>query len=121
MLEGVEDIFTSVFGGLSTYQDATLSRADYTDNGAGTLTRNATPSAVKVQVDTLTQAQRAEGYAEDDVSLIILAHAGDPLPGGRVKDDDEVTVDGVRYAIHGPQLDPLGTHWVCRGRRKAAA
>lgn len=70
-------------------------------------------SPVKVQIDAATDAmRRADGFAEGDVRLIILA-MGVP----EVTSDHAVTVSGRRYQLQSAERDPALTHWVCRGRR----
>jgi hypothetical protein len=108
-------------GGLPTFKHGILRRFEMQDNGKGTMTKVPVEAPVCVQVDALTQAQLAEGYAEDDVRLIIIAAGLDQyLQEPRVKDSDELEMveDGVFYRIAAPTLDPLKSNWSCRGRIK---
>lgn len=67
----------------------------------------------KAQVDAATDAmRRADGFAEGDVRLIILA-AGLP----ELNSDHEVTISSVRYRLQSVERDPALSHWVCRGRK----
>lgn len=118
MLANLSNLVANTVGRI-TYVDGILHRKAYTDNGKGTLSRALDDVPVKVQVDQLTQAQRPEGWAEDDVRLLVLVDGLSKwLPNGRLQDDDLITVESQKYAIAGPQIDPLKTHWTCRGRRK---
>lgn len=105
------------------YKDGLLKRAVIEDNGkGGSSAADITDVPCKVQVAALTQSQRAAGFTESDVRLLILAGGLDQwLEDGRVLDDDEVRVlgkGGATYRIAGPLLDPAGSHWTCRGRVK---
>ena len=111
--------FVNATIGVITYREATLHRSTTNDNGKGTITRELDPFPVRVQVDSFSQGQRPEGYAEDDVRLLILSAGVRALPNGRLQDDDLVTVAGQTFAIAGPTRDPLDTHWTARGRPKA--
>jgi hypothetical protein len=123
MLANAAEAFSGVFGPL--YTDGTLHRTGLVDNGKGTMSKAAPADIpVKVQIDRLTQRQRDGEFAEDDVRLIVLAAGLKKwLPNGRLQDDDEITVPtvGITYRIAGPSLDPLGSHWECRGRIKPRA
>jgi len=67
----------------------------------------------RAQVDAASDAMRsADGFAEGDVRLIVLS-AG----VGELSSDHEITVNGVRYRLQSVELDAVGSHWVCRGRR----
>lgn len=69
--------------------------------------------ACKCQVDAATDAmRRAQGFAEGDVRLIVLAQ---DLP--ELNSDHEVSVSGSRYRLQSVDRDPVGSHWVCRGRK----
>jgi hypothetical protein len=121
MLSDLSEAFGLIFGGLPSYKDGVISRPSYVDNGKGTLTKTTSEAPVKVQVDRITQFMRVDGFAEDDVQLIILsAGLRKWLDNGRIQDDDEVAIPelGVTYRISGPTADPMNSHWVCRGRIK---
>lgn len=67
----------------------------------------------KAQVDAATDAmRRADGFAEGDVRLIVLAMG---LP--ELNSDHEVSVSATRYRLQSVKRDPAASHWVCRGRR----
>lgn len=71
-----------------------------------------------VQVDAVTEGMRAEaGFAEKDVALLVLvATLAAPL-------DTDATVEvsagpsAGSYSVQSVGLDPMGSHYVCRGRR----
>lgn len=83
----------------------------YATDGTITGYSDASDIAIKVQRDAASEAmRRAEGFAEGDVRLIILA--GD----FEVTTDHSVTAKGVRYRLQTADQDAAGSHWVCRGR-----
>lgn len=118
LFDALRQVVADTLGPL-VYRDGTLTRTGYVDNGKGTMAKTeGGPYFIKVQVDEFAQRQRPEGWAEDDVRLIVLEVPGVPLPENRLKDDDLITVEGCTYAIIAPTRDPLKTHWTCRGRAK---
>lgn len=112
---GIASIFNAAFSGL--YLDGTLHAGTgepIYDETTGDITgyTEADDTAIKVQVDSATEAmRRADGFAEGDVRLLILA-AGIPA----ITSDREVTVRGTRYRIQSAQLDAAASYWDCRGR-----
>lgn len=116
LLDGsIAAIFSAAFSGLyldgtlhagtggPTYDDDTGDVTGYTDGG---------DTAIKVQVDSATEAmRRAEGFAEGDVRLIVLA-AGVPA----ITTDHQITARGERHAVLFAELDAAASHWVCRAR-----
>jgi hypothetical protein len=114
ILDGdVAALFHSAFSDM--YLDATLHSGTgdpiYDDDGNIT-GYNGGDTPAKCQVDAATDAmRRAEGFAEGDVRVIILAQG---LPD--VTDDHQITVKGARYLLAGPSLDAAASHWVARGR-----
>ena len=111
---GIASIFHSAFSGL--YLDAThhagTGEPVYDANGniTGYLGGD---QACKAQVDAATDAmRRAEGYAEGDARIIVLAQG---LTGG-IDSDHEITVRGQKYRILSAELDPAASHYVCRAR-----
>lgn len=111
---GVAEAFAGIFGGF--YLDASLYRpATFTDDGAGGGADPADPApeAVKVQIDTATEAMRAsDGFADGDVRILMLAH-GVTAPNT----DCEVEARGVRYSIQSVSNDPCISYYEMRGRK----
>lgn len=100
----------------------TSSGATFDTGGSITAPGVVTERDCFVQVDEATQAMRAaEGYAEGDVRLLVLAGS---LPGGltvdarvRVSAGPHVGLYSVRSAV----LDVAASHWDCRGRPEITA
>lgn len=124
--QSVAGLFGEVFGAL--YPDGMLHRKvrGAEDAGGSALAAftgdagEAPGDLVKVQLDSVTQAMReAEGYAEQDVRLIILSrYAGsglpDPVTGDHVT---ALTPGGTRYSLEGPIIaDAARSHWQVRAR-----
>jgi len=115
LLDGdIAELFADVFG--SFYLDATLhagtGEPEYGPGGT-IIGYDGGDTPVKVQIDAATDAmRRADGFAEGDVRLIILA-MGVP----EVTSDHAVTVSGRLYQLQSAERDPALSHWVCRGRR----
>lgn len=106
---GIAGVMASAFG--SIYLPGTLYRRTLADDGKGSLTPSETTQSVKVQVDSATEAMRAEpGYTGTDVRLLILA-SGLSL----VNTDCEVAVGNRRFAIASVAQDPAGAYFECRG------
>lgn len=111
----IAELFAGVFG--SFYLDATLHAGTgdpiYDDATGEIIGYEGADMPCKCQVDAATDAmRRAQGFAEGDVRLIVLAQG---LP--ELTSDHEVTVQGVRYRLQSVERDPALSHWVCRGRR----
>ncbi|OGT55483.1 MAG: hypothetical protein A3E01_09245 [Gammaproteobacteria bacterium RIFCSPHIGHO2_12_FULL_63_22] len=113
---GIASVFGSVFGGL--YPDGLLHR-DGTEpvyDSFGNITGYSTAEdiAIKVQRDACSYSmQRAQGFSDGDVMLIILADGLDIL----VTTDMHVTDgDGNRWMVKSADLDAASSHWVLRGR-----
>lgn len=111
---GIAAVFGAAFSGL--YLDATLHAGTgepiYDDGGNITGYTTDADVAIKAQVDVATEAmRRAEGFAEGDVRLIILAQG---VPA--VTTDHQVTARGRLHAILSAELDAAASHWVCRAR-----
>lgn len=69
------------------------------------------------QVDAATQAMRAEvGYVGTDVALLVLCSTLD----GQLDTDATVEVtagpNAGTYSVQSVSKDPMGSHWLCRGR-----
>ena len=112
---GIAAIFGAAFGGL--YLDGTLHRGTgspiYASGGVITGYGGGGDVAVKVQVDAATDAmRRAEGFAEGDVRIIILAQGIGP-----VTSDHRITIGATTYSLQAAELDAAASHWICRGRR----
>jgi hypothetical protein len=103
-------VFADVFDGF--YLDATLHRRGFTDDGQGGGSASSSNVAVKAQLDQTTEAQRnAQGYTDTDQRILVLASGlGEPTT------DDEITVDGRRWAIASVSRDPAGAYYDLRGR-----
>lgn len=117
LLEGdLASVFSVAFAPL--YLDATLYRPlagadDGAGGGSGTGFDQGTP--VKAQLDQATQAmQSAEGYVDTDQRILVLA-AG----VARITTDCEILVKGTRWLIASVTMDPAGSYYELRGRRKA--
>jgi hypothetical protein len=111
----IEDLaapFAAIFGPL--YKTAYLRRFDYEKDGKGGAKRTPDEWLCKAQIDRAGSRVNVDGYAEGDMTILILSD-GLPVP---VKDDDEITIEGATFRLSGPETDPLGTHWRARGRRK---
>lgn len=111
---GLASVFASAFSGF--YLDASLHRATMTPDGKGGGTTGwAAPEAVKAQLDSTTQAmQGADGYVDSDQRILVLASGLAPITT-----DDEITVDGNRWAIESVSRDPAGAYFDLRGRKSA--
>jgi hypothetical protein len=70
------------------------------------------------QVDVVTEAMRSEaGFRDKDVRLIVLAAGiGRQLDTDAVIDVQAGPSAGT-YSVQSASLDPVGSHWDCRGRR----
>lgn len=111
---GIAAIFSGVFSAL--YLDGLLHAGTgepiYGPGGAVTGYTGGDDVPIKVQIDSASEAMRqADGFAQGDVRLIILARGMPALTS-----DHEVTIEGVRYSIQSVERDPAMSHWVCRGR-----
>jgi len=114
LLDGdISALFSAAFSGM--YLDGTLTAGtgDPTYSTDGTITGYSSSStAIKVQIDTATEAmRRADGFAEGDVRIIILA---DGI--GDVTSDNGATIGGKAYRLLSADLDAAASHWVCRAR-----
>jgi hypothetical protein len=89
------------------------------DNGGSIISPGAPiAKACLCQVDAATEAMRSEaGYVDRDVALIVLVSTLDAA----LNTDAEIEVTAGpsqgRYSVQSVGLDPMGSHWVCRGRR----
>jgi hypothetical protein len=110
LLDGdIAAAFGAVFG--SFYPDGTLHHAVRTEDDGGSITRTWTDTAIKVQVDAVTESMRAEpGYTERDVRLIVLSH-GITEPTS----EDQITAGGRRWSLGNVAADPANSHWIIRG------
>jgi hypothetical protein len=111
---GVASVFSAAFG--SFYLDGTLEPSStdpvYDDEGNIVGYGGGSPVAVKVQIDSATEAMRgADGYTEGDCRMIILAHG---IPA--VTTDMSVTARDAKFKLMSADLDPAASHWVCRAR-----
>ncbi len=108
---GLASVFASAFS--SFYLDATLHRSTITPDGRGGGTTGFADSAVKAQLDSTTQAQQgADGYVDTDQRILVLASGLAPITT-----DDEITIEGVRWAIESVSRDPAGAYFDLRGRK----
>ena len=110
----VAALFATAFGGM--YLDGTMHQGTgepiYDADGTITGYSGAGDFAVKVQIDRATSAMRAaDGFAEGDVRIIILAQSGMAITA-----DHELTARAVRYRIQSAELDAAASHWICRAR-----
>jgi len=105
--------------GAGFWPGAVIANSGATFDAGGSIT---TPGVVTerdcfVQVDEVTSAmRRAEGYAEGDVRLLVLAGSlsGSLTPDARVRVTSGPHV-GL-YSIRSATLDVAASHWDCRGR-----
>jgi hypothetical protein len=112
---GIAAIFSTALSGL--YLDATIHRGtgDPLYDGDGNITGYADTGdeVCKAQVDTATEAmRRADGFAEGDARILILAHGLGP-----VTSDHQLTVRGQRWHLLSAELDAAQSHWTCRARK----
>lgn len=112
---GIAAVFSAALSGL--YLDGTLHTGTgdpiYDDAGNITGYTGAGDVAVKAQVDSATEAMRqAEGFAEGDARIIILAHGI-----GTVTSDHTITVRSAEWRLLSAELDAAASHWVCRARK----
>lgn len=113
---GIAAIFGSVFGGI--YLDGLLHRdgtgPTYDSEGNVTGYAGGADIAIKVQTDRASYSMRqAEGFAEGDAALIILA---DGLSVAVTTDCQVTDGHGKRWMVQSADLDAAGSHWLCRGR-----
>ncbi|TCM21479.1 hypothetical protein EDF56_101143 [Novosphingobium sp. PhB165] len=112
---GIASVFHSVFSGI--YLDGTLHAGTGEPiYGPGSVITGYSggDSDIKVQTDATGDAVRDDvGFAEGDVTLIILA-----LNVPQITSDHEVTDGyGEKFSIQRASLDAARSHWVCRGRK----
>lgn len=112
---GIASVFNAAFSGL--YLSGTLHTGTgdpiFDEGGNVTGYLDTGDTTVKAQVDVATEAmRRAEGFAEGDARLIILAQ-----DIGTVTTDHQITVRGQLWHILSADLDAAASHWVCRARR----
>lgn len=108
---GIASLFGQAFG--QFYLDGNLTRTTLIGDDSGGGTASYSNVAVKVQMDSCTEAMRAQaGYTDTDVRLLIL-HS--PL-GSDIQTDDKVSVGGSVYAIASVAQDPARSYWECRGQ-----
>lgn len=109
---GVAGLFGSIMGGY--FLDATLYRGTITHDGEGGGSVTWADEDCKAQVDAATQAMReAEGFIDTDVRILVLQQG----LAGAITTDDELEVEGERYAIMSVGRDPAGAYFELRGRK----
>lgn len=111
---GISRIFSAAFRGLLL--DATLHSGTgepiYDETGNIIGYTGAGDVAAKAQVDAATDAmRRADGFAEGDCRIIVLAQG---LP--KITSDHEITVREKRWRLLSAELDAAASHWICRAR-----
>lgn len=115
---GLSALFAGAFS--AVYLDGTLYRPNaYADDGQGGGSGSGFQpgEAIKVQLDTATQAMRlSEGYVDGDVRILVLASGV-----AMITTDCEIAAGGTRWMIESVAVDPAGTYYELRGRRKADA
>ena len=116
---GIATAFSSA--GLGAFYDSTATWAGVpvTDDGGSIVSPGDPVTAPCLcQVDVVTDAMRAEaGFVDRDVRLLVLRST----LSRRLDTDATITVlagpsAGV-YSVQSAALDPIGSHWDCRGRR----
>jgi hypothetical protein len=114
LLDGeIAAISAAAFGPL--YLDGTLYRWSTVSDGMGGGTGGFdSGTAVKVQIDAVTEAMRQSlGFVDGDVRILMLAH------GVAAPDTDcEIAAGGTRYMIESVGTDCAGSYYELRGRRK---
>jgi hypothetical protein len=110
--------FAGVFNAI--YLDGNLYRMQsFADDGKGGGPDPGFGAAepVKVQIDQATDAMRAdEGFNEGDVRILMLARSV-----ASPDTDAEVAAGGNRYMIESVGIDPAGSYYELRGRKKGPA
>lgn len=107
---GLQSIFGAAFG--TIYLDGSLIRVTTTDDGTGSLTESATASAIKGQLDAVTEKMRqSAGYTDGDMRIIVLQSGVSIEPDT----DDRIVLGGKAWSIADIEADPAQTHWVMRG------
>lgn len=116
---GIRDLFFNAFKGL--YLDGLLhagtAQPIYDTNGDITGYTDGGNVPIKVQTDrTGEQVKASEGYAQGDVTLIILARNE---AGPVTINTDQTVTDGYgdTYRIKDADQDAARSHWVCLGGR----
>lgn len=115
----------ALFGELlgDEYLAATLHKGTLTYDDEGDVTRASAPTDCRVQVERATERMiAADGYAETDRAIYVLAQPGGGLdPITALDSDHEITVTegpyaGQTYKVSSPiDRDPAGAYWLCRG------
>lgn len=114
---GLASVFAGAFAGI--FSDGALhsnaTGPQYDDAGDITGYTGGGDVAIKVQRDAATWAMRqAEGFAEGDVALIVLAEG---LPGPITTEHRITDGAGAKWTVESVSLDAASSHWLCRGRR----
>jgi hypothetical protein len=106
---GLAGVFAGIMG--TYFLDATLHRATHSDDGQGGGSVTHTDTAVKAQLDRITQAQREGGYTDKDQRILVLASGI-----AEITTEDEITVDGRRWSIASVSTDPAQAYFDLVGR-----
>lgn len=117
LLDGqIAATFAAVFG--PRYLDGTLYRWSTVSDGMGGGTSGFDDgTAVKVQIDQATQAmQQSEGFVDTDQRILVLAEGV-----ATITTDCEISAGGSRWMIESVGIDPAGSYYELRGRRKSGA
>jgi hypothetical protein len=106
---GLARIFRGAFAGI--FLDATLHRRVFTGDDLGGGEASWVDEPVKASLDLVSERMRAEGFADADQRILVLAH-GVAWPST----DDEITLKGKRWAISQVGTDPAQAAYDMRGR-----
>ena len=102
--------------GLGPYKPATASwPGQAVMDAGGSIATPGKPVSVScmVQKDVATEAMRGEaGFVQTDVALYVLV-SGVSRP---IDSDATITREDETFAVQSVVLDPMATHWACRGR-----
>lgn len=105
-------VFTRAFAGI--YLPATLHSRAVADDGEGSLTAVWTDYPCRAQIDSMTEAMRAQaGYADTDKRILVLAGTLSIKPDT----DCAITVKGERFNVASINSDPAESYWEIRGSR----
>lgn len=100
---GLGAVFGAAFGSL--YGDGVLHQTTTVDNGAGGFSASTADSAVKVLIDTVSDADRVAGGLPRAVVTLTVLRSGLAVS---VDIDDTITADGVTYRVIDVGTDPAG-------------
>jgi len=115
---GGASLLTNIFSRLYVAGTVYATTTIYSEVGEPTTTETTIPA--RVQVDNMTEAMRgAEGAADSDRRVVVLATDGVTLDTDSIVSADEGPYAGSRWLVMTiPERDPCGAYWSARVRRK---